>query len=108
MPTPRDSPAVVNDMYDIWLLVAGGYSGAHELATVKLFNMSTKQWLSSSPFPIPCGWMTSTILKDSCYFVTDSIGKFSMAPSLTLYHKLFLSPPLASHPHYGIFSLALY
>ena len=106
MPTPRDSPDVV--MYDIWLLVAGGYSGAHELATVKLFNMSTKQWLSSSPFPIPCGWMTSTILKDSCYFVTDSIGKFSMAPSLTLYHKLFLSPPLASHPHYGLFSLALH
>ena len=70
MPTPRDSPAVV--MYDIWLLVAGEYSGAHELATVELFNMSTKRWLSSSPLPIPCGWMTSTILKDSCYFVTDS------------------------------------
>ena len=70
MPTPRDSLAVV--MYDIWLLVAGGYSGAHELATVQLFNMSTKQWLSSLPFTIPCCWMTSTILKDSCYFVTDS------------------------------------
>ena len=70
MPTPRDSPAVV--MYDIWLLVAGGCGGAHELATVELFNTSTKQWLSSSPLPMPCGWMTSTILKDSCYFVTDS------------------------------------
>ena len=70
MPTPRDSPAVV--MYDIWLLVAGGCGGPHELATVELFNTSTKQWLSSSPLPMPCGWMTSTILKDSCYFVTDS------------------------------------
>ena len=70
MPTPRYGPAVV--MYDIWLLVAGGHDGYHDLATVELLNMSTNQWLAASSLPTLCGFMTSATINNLGYFVTDS------------------------------------
>lgn len=69
MPTPHHSPAV--STYDIWLLVAGGYGGGN-LATVELLNTSTNQWLSASPLPTPCGYMTSTIDQDNWYLITST------------------------------------
>ena len=70
MPTPRFRPAVV--MYDIWLLVAGGYvAGGRELAAVELLNTSTNQWLAASSLPTPCGSLTSAIVDDHGYIVTD-------------------------------------
>ena len=70
MPTPRYSPAVV--MYDIWLLVAGGRAGGRDLATVELLNTSTNQWLAASSLPTPCSSLTSAIVDDHGYVVTDS------------------------------------
>ena len=70
MPTPRCSPAVV--MYDIWLLVAGGYAGGRALATVELLNTSTNQWLAASSLPTPCSSLTSAIVDDHGYIVTSS------------------------------------
>ena len=77
MPTPRYWPAVV--MHGIWLLVAGGCDGDRDLATVELFNTSTKQWLSASTLPKPFHITTSTILKDSWYLVTSSKQVFRVS-----------------------------
>ena len=71
MPTPRYDTAVV--MYDIWLLVAGGYDASFtELATVELLNTSTNQWLAASSLPKPCGYLTSAIVDHHGYIVTAS------------------------------------
>ena len=71
MPTPRYRPAVV--MYDIWLLVAGGGGASFTvLATVELLNTSTNQWLAASSLPTPCGSLTSAIVDDHGYVVTES------------------------------------
>ena len=76
MPTPRHRPAV--STYDIWLLVAGG-GDRRDLATVELLNTSTKQWLSASPLPMPCSRMTSTVLEDKWYLVTNSKQVFRVS-----------------------------
>ena len=70
MPTPRYRPAVV--MYNIWLLVAGGRAGAHDLATVELLNTSTNLWLAASSLPTPCSLLTSVTIKNLGYIVTSS------------------------------------
>ena len=77
MPTPRYRPAVL--MYDIWLLVAGGYARGTDLATVELFNTSTNQWLATSSLPTPCGLLTSAIVDNYGYFVTDSKQVFRVS-----------------------------
>ena len=69
MPTPRYRPAVV--MYDIWLMVAGGCDGWHNLATVELFNTSTDQWLAASSLPMQCSWLTSAIVDDYAHLITE-------------------------------------
>ena len=76
MPTPRHRPAV--STYDIWLLVAGG-ADRRDLATVELLNISTKQWLSTSSLPMPCSRMTSTVLEDKWYLVTNSRRVFRVS-----------------------------
>ena len=58
-------------MYNIWLLVAGECCGGH-LATVELFNTSTNQWLTASPLPTLCHYLTSAIVQDDCCIVTNS------------------------------------
>ena len=71
IPTPHYTPAV--STYNIWLLVAGGHdSGWIGLATVELLNTSTNQWLSASPLPTPCGFITSTIDQDNWYLITNT------------------------------------
>ena len=72
MPTARYSPAVV--MYNMWLLVAGGRAGVgRDLATVELLNTSTNQWLATTAsLPKPCGHLTSAIINNFGYIVTDS------------------------------------
>ena len=78
MPTPRYSPAVL--MYDIWLLVAGGCDASYtDLATVELFNTSTNQWLATSSLPTPCGSLTSAIVDNYGYLVTDSKQVFRVS-----------------------------
>ena len=76
MPTARCWPAV--STYNKWLLVAGGYGGS-SLTTVELLNTSTKQWLTAAPLPTQCGRMTSTILQDNWYLVSDSKEVFSVS-----------------------------
>ena len=78
MPTPRYFPAVL--MYDIWLLVAGG-RGARgtALATVELFNTSTNQWLAASSLPTPCSLLTSAIVDNYGYLVTNSKQVFRVS-----------------------------
>ena len=78
MPTPRYRPAVL--MYDIWLLVAGGGDASGTaLATVELFNTSTNQWLAASSLPKPCCWLTSAIVDNYGYIVTDSKQVFRVS-----------------------------
>ena len=78
MPTPRYNPAVV--MYDIWLLVAGGRDASlTDLATVELFNTSTKQWLATSSLPTSCGLLTSAIVEDYSYIITNSKQVFRVS-----------------------------
>ena len=78
MPTPRYFPAVL--MYDIWLLVAGGYGASYtELATVELFNTSTNQWLATSSLPTPCGLLTSAIVDNYGYLVMESKQVFRVS-----------------------------
>ena len=78
MSTPRYRPTVV--MYDIWLLVAGGY-GANwtALATVELLNTSMNQWLAASSLPTPCSYLTSAIVDEYSYIVTDSKQVFRVS-----------------------------
>ena len=69
MHTPRRNPAV--STYEIWLLVAGGIGQRGDLTTVELLNTSTKQWLSASSLPKPCGCLTSTVDQGNWYLITD-------------------------------------
>ena len=106
MPTPRVRPAVL--MCDIWLLVAGGCDASWtDLAIFELYNTSTNQWLAASSLPTPCGYLTSAIV-DTMATSLLTVSKYSVSPSLTLYHKLLTSPLLASHPHFGVGSLTLH
>ena len=77
MPTPRHSPAVL--MYDIWLLVAGGYASYTPLATVELFNTSTNQWLATSSLPTPCSLLTSAFVDNYGYLVMNSKEVFRVS-----------------------------
>ena len=78
MPTPRRRPAVL--MYDIWLLVAGGYGATWtNLATVELFNTSMNQWLATSSLPRPCDLLTSAIVEDYGYLVMYSKQEFRVS-----------------------------
>ena len=78
MPTPRHRPAVL--MYDIWLLVAGGHNASWTaLATVELFNTSTNQWLAASSLPMLCAYLTSAIVDDYGYLITDSKQVFRVS-----------------------------
>ena len=78
MPTPRYRPAVL--MYDIWLLVAGGYDASFtDLATVELFNTSTNQWLAASSLPTPCRLLTSAIVDNYGYLVMRSKQVFRVS-----------------------------
>ena len=77
MPTARCWPAV--STYDKWLLVAGGYDRSVSLTTVELLNTSTKQWLTAAPLPTLCGRMTSTILQDNWYLVTERKQVFAVS-----------------------------
>ena len=77
MPTPRHSPAVL--VYDIWLLVAGGYAGWTPLATVELFNTSTNQWLAASSLPTPCNYLTSAIVDHYGYLIMNSKKVFRVS-----------------------------
>ena len=67
-------------MYDIWLLVTGGCDASWtDLATVELYNTSTNQWLAASSLPVPCGYLTSAIVDDYGYFITDSQQVFRVS-----------------------------
>ena len=78
MPTARYRPAVL--MYDIWLLVAGGSDASSTvLATVELFNTSMNQWLAASSLPTPYGLLTSAIVDDYGYLITDSKQVFRVS-----------------------------
>ena len=77
MLTARWGSAVVT--YDIWLLVAGGFDAAWtNLVTVELLNVSTNQWMSTSPLPRPCGYMSSTVDLDYWYLITACKQVFSV------------------------------
>ena len=76
MPTPRWGPAV--STFTIALLVAGGYD-CGSLATVELLNTVTNQWLTASQLPTPCGWLTSAILQDDWYIVTENKRVFCVS-----------------------------
>ena len=77
MPTPRWSPAVV--MYDIWLLVVGGYDAGGEHDRVELLDTSTNQWLATSFLPQQCSLLTSATINNLGYFVTDSKEVFRVS-----------------------------
>ena len=78
MLSPRHSSAVL--MYDIWLLVAGGYDARWTvLATVELFNTSTNQWLATSSLPTPFSYLTSAIVDDYGYLVMNSKKVFRVS-----------------------------
>ena len=77
MPTCRYSPAVL--MHDIWLLVAGGRASWTNLARVELFNTFTNQWLAASPLPTPCGSLTSAIVDNYGYLVTNNKEVFRVS-----------------------------
>ena len=67
-------------MYDIWLLVAGGYGATWtNLATVELFNTFMNQWLATSSLPRPCDLLTSAIVEDYGYLVMYSKQVFRVS-----------------------------
>ena len=101
MPTPCWNSAVL--MYDIWLLVAGGYVVGRDLATVELLNTSTNQWLAASPLPTPCGYLKLAILQEYLYVVmnrkqvfcvslpdiiSQTVDQPTASKSLTLWRRL--------------------
>ena len=66
MTTPRHSPAVAT--YEDRLLVAGGRDYG-TLATVEVFNTTSHQWLSTSPLPVGCAYMTSAIVNQELFLL---------------------------------------
>ena len=71
MNTRRMRPEVA--IYDKYLLVAGGNDGDRKLTTVEILNVMANehQWLSASQLPVPCFNMTSAILHQNWFIITD-------------------------------------
>lgn len=71
MPTRRALPAVAT--YNHWLVVAGGWNDIN-LDTVELLNTDSQQWLSTTPLPLKCCNMTTTIVEDHLYLLGGTLS----------------------------------
>ena len=79
MPTPRHSPAVAT--HDKRLVVAGGRDG-DLLATVEVLDTTSRQWLSTSPLPVKCSYMTSAIVNQELYLLGGTLTTDTLVVSL--------------------------
>ena len=79
MTTPRHSPAVAT--YGDRLVVAGGYDGG-DLATVEVLNPISHQWLSVSPLPVGCAYMTSAIVNQELFLLGGTLTTEALVVSL--------------------------
>ena len=74
MTTPRSSPAVAT--YGDRLVVAGGnksFRSGDTLATVEVLNTTSHQWLSASPLPVRCAFMTSAIVNQELFLLGGTL-----------------------------------
>ena len=67
MPTPRSWLSAV--VYKQWLIVAGGMTGSNKASTIEVLDISSNQWYTAPPTPIPWSEMRSAIIGDMCYFM---------------------------------------
>ena len=82
MLTRRSSPTVA--AYNEWLVVAGGRydGGSKELAAVELLNVHSKEWLSTTPLPVKCSFVTAAIVQDELFLVGGTLTTQTLAVSL--------------------------
>ena len=80
MPTQCHSPAVAT--YGDRLVVAGGYGGGGDLATVEVLNTTSHQWLSTSPLPVGCHSMMSAIVNQKLFLLGGTLTTESLVVSL--------------------------
>ena len=82
MPTPRHSPAVAT--YDKRLVVAGGRESlfGDYLATVEVLDTTSRQWLSTSPLPVGCSYMTAAIVNQELYLLGGALTTETLVVSL--------------------------
>ena len=71
MPTARQHPSV--SMYDLLVIVAGGYRNTKALAEVEVFDQATFQWQALPALPIPCAGATSCIVLDILYLIGGTL-----------------------------------
>ena len=83
MNTPRRYPAV--STYHQRLVVAGGYDGFTNLASVEILDASVHhcQWLSATPLPVSCSDMSAAITHDTLYLLGGTLGKQVLSVSLS-------------------------
>jgi len=79
MTTPRWSPAVAT--YGDRLVVAGGYDDGY-LATVEVLNTTSHQWLSASPLPVGCAYMTSAVVNQELFLLGGTLTMEALVVSL--------------------------
>ena len=83
MKTPRSDPAVCT--YNQHLVVAGGFDGWIDQATVEILDMSfphSQTWLTATPLPMRCSGMSATIIHDTLYLLGDTLVKQVLSVSL--------------------------
>ena len=74
---PRHVPIVLQQFYNEWLMVAGGWAGGGEhLSCVEVLNTASKQWHAGPPTPTPWHSMKTAVVGDMAYFMGgyDSAG----------------------------------
>ena len=83
MNTPRRYPAV--STYHQHLVVAGGYDGSTDLASVEILDTSVRhcQWLSPTGLPVRCSLTSAAITHGTLYLLGGSLGKQVLSVSLS-------------------------
>ena len=71
MPTARQQPSA--SMYDLLLIVAGGYRNKEVLGDVEVFDQATFQWQTMPHLPIPCAGATSCVVRDVLYLMGGTL-----------------------------------
>ena len=75
-------------MYDLLLIVAGGYRNKKVLGEVEAFDQATFEWQTLPPLQVPCAGATSCIVRDVLYLIGGTLyeetGPKTIVQSLSL------------------------
>ena len=91
MATARLHPSAT--MYDLLLIVAGGYRNKKVLAEVEVFDQATFQWQTLPSLLVPCAGATSCVIRDVLYLIGGTLYE-ETGPKTTVQSLSLSTDPL--------------